>query len=212
MDINSQGLNLIFKKVYPNTFTLGNEWIDLKDSKTGKPDGIKQQREIVENINDVGSVETLIDDDDIMNFARINFADIPREKINELVLESLNYIRATPIGDPFFDGTSPIGAAKFLSLSISLDSTYIDQVRELLNDKNFLIRWEAVGIIFNSEIKDLSIKESVLQDLENLYEKEQSKKIDNETPEIKITYYQVNELYDEYMLSLKGLIDSLKTN
>jgi hypothetical protein len=204
MDINFNSLNPLFARVFP-TFKIGDEWIDLKD-KTGKTDGVKQPHEVVRNTNDVGSDETAIDDQDIEHFLRENIANIPSDRLDELVNVLLDYVQKNPVGYPYCDSEDSIGAGISLSVIASYDTKYASQIINLLSGNNFLIRWAAVNIISNIENKNASFKEAI----NNLYAKEQENQdVTNQPLDIKTSYYQIDELYAQYLSDLKFTMDLL---
>ncbi|MDR2407665.1 MAG: hypothetical protein LBE13_06105 [Bacteroidales bacterium] len=211
MEINYYSLNPFFERVFP-TFKPGDEWIDFKDKTTGKPDGIKQPNEVILSLNDEGNEYTEIDDHELVLFLEDNIQNIPADKIQELFLLLINYTQENPMGGSYYAGENSFKAKEALSVIISHESKYIRPVYEFLSSNNFLIRWAGTQILAMSEIEDAVIKTELQKKLTGLYEKEVNKKVTNEEQDIKTTYYQVNELYAEYLGELKGLIDYLNLN
>ena len=99
-----------------------------------------------------------------------------------------------------------------MAVIIANNPQYTVSVESFLTSNNFLIRWAGVQVLAVSEIEDTVIKTEMQEKLTSLYEKEVNKKVTNEEQDIKTTYYQVNELYAEYLSELKGLIDYLNDN
>ncbi|MDR1453539.1 MAG: hypothetical protein LBJ25_06165 [Candidatus Margulisbacteria bacterium] len=217
MEVNMFSLNSIFTRVFP-TFKTGDEWIDLKNN-TGRLDGIRQSHEILKNTNDIGSRETAIDDDDIVVFLRKNIVNIPDDKVAELVDVLLEYIQQNPVGEPYYEGESSFMAEKSLAIIIAYNPQYLSSIEELLANNSFLIRWAAVTTVLLSQDdsrlagallnKETLQGESITKKIFSLYENEQNKKITDESPDIKVTYYQIGELYAEYLNNLKQLVDYL---
>jgi hypothetical protein len=200
METNWYSLNPIFAGVFP-TFRPGKEAIDLKGKDGRLPDGIIQPGEILESINDTGNDETMIDNQDIVYFIKEN---IPEDKIKALTPLLFDYIQQNPMG-VFYDNESSGSEMELLGVILANHPEYLVQAEDLLSSSNFLIRWAALDVLCATRIKTDSLREKV----NILYAREQDKKIANETPNIKITYYQVNELYNNYLEELKYLVDFL---
>ncbi|GBR76873.1 hypothetical protein NO2_1358 [Candidatus Termititenax persephonae] len=215
MSIDIYSLHPLFRQVFP-TFRKDDEWVDLKDKTTGKPDGVKQPSEVVEKTQD-GPED--IDNDDIVIFLRNNIVDIPEDKVEELVGALLEYIQKNPIGEPYYDGESSFMASKALSIIIAYKPQYLESMEKFMSDNNFLIRWAATTTILLSQLddrlenaplsKEMLLGEPISQDILALYERERTRGTVDGEPDIKITYYQVNELYAEYLGELKDLVDYL---
>jgi hypothetical protein len=208
MPIDGFSLNPIFARVFP-TFKPGQEAIDLKGDKNEPPDGIIQSNEVLQPSNDLGNEETEIDDEEIVSFFKENIQNIPEDKIEELFSMLLDYVKENPMGGYFYEGENSFCAQEIISVIISAKPKYAPDVESFLSSNNFLIRWAAVGIFSMAEIKDNNTKDVLLVKLMDLFAKEQKQQVANEQQEIKVTYYQVNELYAEYLQRLKGLINYL---
>ncbi|MDR1452657.1 MAG: hypothetical protein LBJ25_01595 [Candidatus Margulisbacteria bacterium] len=207
MEINNYSLNPFFARVFP-TFKPGDEWIDLKD-KTGKPDRIKQPSEILQPLDEVGNENTEINDYEIVSFLKENIQGIPEDKIQELFPLLLDYVKSNPMGGYYYAGEDSFYAKDAMAAIIANNPQYVASVESFLTSNNFLIRWAGIQVLAVSEIEYVVIKTELQEKLGGLYEKEMSKKVANEEQDIKTTYYQVNELYAEYLGELKGLIDYL---
>jgi hypothetical protein len=56
------------------------------------------------------------------------------------------------------------------------------------------------------------LKEPISQNVLALHKSEKTKENINEVPDVKITYYQVSELYAEYLSELESLVGYLGQN
>jgi hypothetical protein len=192
-----------------STFKPGREAIDLKSNKDKPPDGIIQPNEVLQPANDLGNEKTEIDDYEIISFFEENIQNIPEDKLQELFSMLLDYVNENPMGGYFYEGEDSFNAQQILGVIISANPKYAPDVEAFLSSNNFLIRWAAVGIFSMTEIKDYNTKDVLLVKLTDLFAREQKQQVINEQQEIKATYYQVNELYAEYLQRLKGLINYL---
>jgi hypothetical protein len=195
-------LNSIFALVFP-TFKTGDEWIDLKGT-SGKPDGARQANEILQDGNDIGCKETNIDDEDIIRFFKYNIDNIPENKIVELMPLLIDSVQEKPMGT-FYDSNDSGCEMELLVIILTNYPKYSPQVDSLLSSGNFLVRWAALNILDLAEIKT----DALCKKVNALSATEQNKKVVNAMPEIKTTYYQVNELYNNYLGELKYMVDFL---
>jgi hypothetical protein len=201
MDVS---LNPLFAQVFP-TFKANDKWIDLK-GKNGNTDGIKQANEVVKI--DLHSEVVDTEDTAIIRFLRENIAKIPEDKLEQLTYILLEYIQKNPIGEPYYAGESSFSAEEALAVIISYNSKYLANVEKLLFDSNFLIRWAAIGVLASlDDTQDNPLKEKIKNNLINLQQNEQASETRMENINIKTTYYQVNELYAEYLDSLKYALE-----
>jgi hypothetical protein len=196
-------LSPLVARVFP-TFNQ-DKWIDLKD-KNGNVDGIKQENEVIEI--DVHSEVVDTNDTAIIRFIRENIEKIPDDKVEQFAKVLFDCIQKNPVGEPYYDGESSFSAEEALAIIISYEPKYLMYADRLLSNDNFLVRWAAVGVFGSLDVQDNSIQEKIKNDLITLQQREHNKKIiDIEDINIKTTYYQVNELYAEYLDSLKYVIN-----
>jgi polyphosphate kinase len=211
MPIDGFSLNPIFARVFP-TFKPGNEWIDLKDD-TGKTDGSKQLREVLQNHNDIGSPETSIDDEDIIGFLRDNLEKIPEDKIQDLVAELTQYLQINPKGSVQYDDELPVAIKDTLAVIISRKPQYyLESVENLLTSDDFLVRWAGVDILFGLKINDNALKAEIKNKVEILLGQEEANKerVFNQLQHSdRVLYYPIQDTYDWYLGELNRLITQL---
>jgi hypothetical protein len=201
MDIFNN-LSPLVARIFP-TFN-DNKWIDLKD-KNGDVDGIKQENEVIE----IEAHNEVVDTNDaaIIRFIRENIEKIPDDKMEQLAEVLFDYIQKNPVGNPYYDGESSFSAEEALAIIISYNPKYLADAEKLLLDNNFLIRWAVIGVLASLDTQDNSLKERIKNSLINLQQSELVNEIKTENINIRTTYYQINELYTEYLDSLRYTLE-----
>jgi hypothetical protein len=204
-------LNTLISQVYPtfrkDSQTESGAWsggIDLNNDGTVQPD------EEIKDTNDQGTDMMIeIDDRDIIYFFQGNIAKIleDKDKTKELVFTLLAFIQQ----NPYCSDEDSASAQEVLSIIISNASEpeateYLRQIDNLLASSNFLVRWVAVDILAISNNPDVSIIESIKKSLTDLQQRE-TQRLGCEKPKTTITDYQFDNLYAEYLGSIR---DALK--
>jgi hypothetical protein len=196
VDINQFTLKPIISSVF--TPVKSGYWTDLK-SANGKPDGLVQSSEIIQDRNDVPGV----DDNDVYGFLAQNFDNISDKKIEQLFNAAISSIKANPLGAPYLDYDSSGYTQDILALIVTQKPERYTDLTKLLKNNNFLVRWCGVSVL--SMIQNKKLKGLIREDLQALCEKERKNSLTGQDLTLRGTYYTVNELYSVYLDYLKEL-------